>query len=109
MKVARSLFLALFAAQAAAIVVSPVLGRVAADLDVSTATAGQLRTVSGLAAAGSLASAAAPTFAALAVAQIAIGVGIAALVSAAAAGLVLGVRSSLGTAPQPRPAPSTAG
>jgi predicted MFS family arabinose efflux permease len=110
MKVARILFLALFAAQAAVIVVSPVLGAVAADLGVSTATAGQLRTVSGLAAAatalgiphvsrrlglraillfgtaltavGSLASAGAPTFAALAVAQVAVGIGIAALVSA---------------------------
>lgn len=113
MKVARILFLALFAAQAAVIVLSPVLGAVAADLDVSTATAGQLRTVSGLAAAatalsiphasrrlglrsillwgaaltsvGSLASAGAPTFAALAAAQVAVGVGIAALVSAATA------------------------
>ena len=113
MKVARPLFLALFAAQAAVIVLSPVLGVVAADLGVSTATAGQLRTVSGLAAAatalgipyasrrlglrsillwgagltavGSLASAGSPTFTALAVAQVAVGVGIAALVSAATA------------------------
>ena len=113
MKVARTLFLALFAAQASVIVLAPVLGAVATDLGVSTATAGQLRTVSGLAAAvtalgiprasrrlglrsillwgsaltavGSLASAAAPTFAVLAFAQVAIGVGIGALVSAATA------------------------
>jgi hypothetical protein len=42
------LFLCLFAAQAGAIALSPVLAEVARDLDVSTAWAGQLRTVAGL-------------------------------------------------------------
>jgi DHA1 family inner membrane transport protein len=108
--VAPSLFLSLFAAQAAIVAVSPVLAEVAADLDVSTATAGQLRAVSGLAAgvaalsmgaltaraglratlllglgalaAGSLASAAAPSFAALAAIQVAVGAGLAAVLAA---------------------------
>jgi DHA1 family inner membrane transport protein len=107
--VAVVLFLSLFAAQSAVIVLSPVLASVAADLDVSTAAAGQLRTLSGLAAGvtalavprvsralglralllcglvlialGSLASACAPSFAVLAVAQVAIGVAIAAVVA----------------------------
>ena len=48
---AITLALALAASQAAILVLTPVLGDVAADLGVSTATAGQLRTVSGLAAA----------------------------------------------------------
>ena len=89
-----ALFLCLFAAQAALIAMSPVLADAASDLHVSTAAAGQLRTVTGLAAGitalvlgavagrvglgrqllaasallalGSLASAAAPTFALLA-------------------------------------------
>jgi predicted MFS family arabinose efflux permease len=43
-----ALFLCLFAAQAGLIVLTPVLSDVADDLDVSTAAAGQLRTVSGL-------------------------------------------------------------
>src|SRR4029450_14100594 len=43
-----ALFLCLFAAQAGLIVLTPVLSQVADDLDVSTAAAGQLRTVSGL-------------------------------------------------------------
>jgi predicted MFS family arabinose efflux permease len=108
--VAPSLFLSLFAAQAAIVAVAPVLAEVASDLDVSTATAGQLRSVSGLAAglvalwmgaltarvglramlllglgalaAGSLASAAAPSFAVLAAAQVAVGAGIAAVLAA---------------------------
>src|SRR5215831_772833 len=42
------LFLCLFAAQAGAIALSPVLVQVARDLDVSTAAAGQLRTIAGL-------------------------------------------------------------
>jgi predicted MFS family arabinose efflux permease len=107
--VAAVLFLSLFAAQAAVIVLSPVLASVAADLDVSTAAAGQLRTLSGLAAGvtalavprvsralglralllyglgliglGSLASACAPSFAVLAAAQVALGVAIAAVVA----------------------------
>lgn len=102
---ALTLFLCLFAGQAGVIAVSPVLAEVAADFDVSTATAGQLRSVSGLAAgivalamgaltgrfglrelliiglsllaAGSLLSAAAPTFAVLVAAQVAVGAGLA--------------------------------
>jgi predicted MFS family arabinose efflux permease len=108
-RVATVLFLSLFAAQAAVIVLSPVLTSVASELDVSTATAGQLRTLSGLAAGltalavpratrvlglrglllaglllialGSLASACAPSFAVLALAQVVLGVAIAAVVA----------------------------
>jgi DHA1 family inner membrane transport protein len=108
-RVAAVLFLSLFAAQAAVIVLSPVLTVVASELDVSTATAGQLRTLSGLAAGltalavpratrllglrglvlsglvlialGSLASACAPSFAVLAAAQVVLGVAIAAVVA----------------------------
>jgi len=111
--VAAVLFACLFAAQAAVIALSPVLPAVAADLDVSTAGAGQLRTLLGLAAgitalalgraagrlslrslllagvgllaAGSAASAAAPSFAALAVAQVVIGSGVAIVVAAGSA------------------------
>jgi DHA1 family inner membrane transport protein len=111
--VAAVLFLSLFAAQASVISLSPVLSRVAADLEVSTATAGQLRTLLGLAAgvtallvpraarrlslrslmlagtsliaAGSLASAAAPGLAALAAAQVVIGIGVASVVAAGTA------------------------
>jgi predicted MFS family arabinose efflux permease len=107
------LFLSLFAAQAAVIAITPVLADVADDFDVSTATAGQLRSVSGLAAgiaalamgalssrfglrdllliglavlgAGCLASAGAPVFAALAIAQVAVGAGLAVVLSAALA------------------------
>src|SRR3954470_9033931 len=43
-----ALFLCMFAAQAGLIVLTPVLSEVAHDFDVSTAAAGQLRTVSGL-------------------------------------------------------------
>jgi predicted MFS family arabinose efflux permease len=102
-----ALFLCLFAAQAGLIVLTPVLSRVADDLDVSTATAGQLRTVSGLSAGlaaialgtfarrlslrrtivagasglavASAASAAAPSFAVLVLAQVFLGVSVAAL------------------------------
>lgn len=108
--VAITLFLCLFAAQGAVIVMSPVLAEAASDLDVSTATAGQLRTVTGLAAAvaalllgrlsarfglgrlllaatallaaGSTASAAAPTFLALLVAQIPVGAAVGVLTTA---------------------------
>ncbi|HXF97061.1 MAG TPA: hypothetical protein VNJ46_00440, partial [Gaiellaceae bacterium] len=44
------LALCLGASQAAVLVLTPVLAALAADLEVSTAAAGQLRTVSGLAA-----------------------------------------------------------
>jgi predicted MFS family arabinose efflux permease len=102
-----ALFLCLFAAQAGLIVLTPALSEVADDLDVSTAAAGQLRTVSGLTAgltaillgtvgrslslrrvliggAGGLAlasvvSAAAPSFAVLALGQALLGVSVAAL------------------------------
>jgi len=105
--VAVALFLCLFAAQSGLIVLTPVLSKVADDLGVSTAVAGQLRTVSGLAAGtaavllgtigrgvalrrvlaggtaglalASLASAAAPTFAMLAAAQVLLGASVAAL------------------------------
>ena len=102
-----TLFLCLFAAQAGVIALTPVLAKVAADLDVSTAAAGQLRTASGLAAglaavalgtfarrvslrrviaggalglaAASALSAAAPTFAVLLVAQVLLGLSVAGL------------------------------
>jgi predicted MFS family arabinose efflux permease len=105
------LFLALFAGQAAVIALTPVLAEVAADFEISTAAAGQLRTVSGLVAtvtalsagilsrrfglralllagvtalaAGSVASALAPGFAALALAQAVLGAGIALAITAA--------------------------
>jgi predicted MFS family arabinose efflux permease len=105
--VGAALFLCLFAAQAGVIVLTPVLTQIADDLDVSTAAAGQLRTVSGLSAGlaavalatvarglslrkilifgaaglglASLASAAAPSFLMLALAQSLLGVSIAAL------------------------------
>jgi predicted MFS family arabinose efflux permease len=110
------LFLCLFASQAALLVLAPVLPEVARDLGVSTATAGQLRSLSGLTggitavllamtrrrpslrgllsagtslvAAGSALSAAAPTFALIAAAQgvAGIGVGLLVAVGIAAAG-----------------------
>jgi predicted MFS family arabinose efflux permease len=108
-----TLFLCLFASQAALIALGPVLVEVAADLDVSTATAGQLRTISGLTAGitalvlpaaamrlglgrlltgaavllaiASATSAAAPSFAMLAAAQVLVGVGVASLVTAGTA------------------------
>ncbi len=103
------LFACLFAGQAGVIALTPVLADVARELDVSTAAAGQLRTVAGLAAGltalslgrvgrrielrrqlllaslllavGSLASAAAPTYALLALAQVPVGVAVAVLVT----------------------------
>ena len=103
------LFLCLFVSQAALLVLSPVLPEVARELGVSTATAGQLRSLSGLTggatavllavaprrpglrdllsagaalvAAGSALSAAAPSFALLAAAQGVAGIGIGLLVA----------------------------
>ena len=108
-----ALLSALAASQAALVVLNPLLPDVARDLHVSVATAGQLRTVSGLAAGaaalatgflaarvglrglmlgalvilafGSLVSALAPDFAVLAVAQVLVGVGIGVSYSAAIA------------------------
>lgn len=108
--VSLTLFAGLFAAQAALIAMAPVLTQAASDLGVSTAAAGQLRTVAGFAAGatalgvglasarialgrlllgasallvvGALASAAAPSFAWLVVAQLPIGVSVAVLTSA---------------------------
>jgi predicted MFS family arabinose efflux permease len=105
--VSVTLFACLFAAQAAVIAMSPVLTEAASDLHVSTATAGQLRTITGLAAGitalmlgavagraglrpqllvatallalGSVASAVAPTFTLLALAQLPVGVAVAVL------------------------------
>jgi predicted MFS family arabinose efflux permease/ribosomal protein S18 acetylase RimI-like enzyme len=110
---ANVLFLALFASQAGVLVLSPILSDVAADLGVSVAMAGQLRilaaplaAVAALAAAralarysprallaagstllalGSLASAVAPTFALLALAQVPMWAGIATLMAAGVA------------------------
>jgi predicted MFS family arabinose efflux permease len=107
---APALFFSLFAVQAGVIALSPVLAQIASDFDVSTATAGQLRSVSGLVAGvtavamgrisgrlelrqlllaglamlavGSLLSAAAPSFAVLAAAQVALGTGMAMVLSA---------------------------
>jgi DHA1 family inner membrane transport protein len=107
------LFLSLFAGQAAVLVLAPILPEVAGDFGVSTATAGQLRSLSGIAgglaavglgvlarrlqvrellvgglallALGSLASAIAPSFTMLAAAQVAIGAGVAAVLSAGVA------------------------
>src|ERR671923_3158 len=107
------LFLSLFAGQAAVLVLAPILPDVAGEFGVSTATAGQLRSLSGVAgglaavglgvlarrlrvrqllagglallAFGSLASASAPSFTALAAAQVAIGAGVAAVLSAGVA------------------------
>jgi DHA1 family inner membrane transport protein len=110
------LFAALFASQAALLVLSPILPELAREFGVSTAAAGQLRTVSGatggltaivlvllprrpglrtllsagaaLMTAGSALSAAAPSFTVLAAAQSVIGVGVGLLIAAgiAAAG-----------------------
>lgn len=102
--VAATLLLCLAASQAAILVLTPVLPALAADFEVSTATAGQLRTVSGLSAgltalfAGLLAarvglrellgaglvviavssaiSAVAPDFTVIALAQLGIGIGV---------------------------------
>ena len=108
-RVSVTLFAALFASQAALIAMSPVLAKAASDLHVSTAAAGQLRTVTGLAAGltaltlgavtarvalgrlllgasgllavGSLASALAPSYPLLVAAQLPVGVAVAALTS----------------------------
>jgi len=110
--VSAVLFLSLFAAQAGAITLSPVLPEVSRDLGVSTAAAGQLRTVAGLIAGvtalalgrlstrfglgrqllagstllalGSLLSAAAPGIGLLALAQAPVGAGIGILTTASA-------------------------
>jgi DHA1 family inner membrane transport protein len=112
-RVSAILFVCLFAGQMGLITLSPVLVEVASDLGVSTAAAGQLRTVSGLAAGvtalgltvvarrlglryllvggstllalGSLASAAAPSYRALALAQVLVGVAVAVLFTAGTA------------------------
>jgi MFS transporter, DHA1 family, inner membrane transport protein len=111
---AFALFLCLFATQAGILVLSPILVEVAAGLDVSTAAAGQLRTVTGLVAGvtalllgrvagrlplrdllragavllalGSVASAAAPSFALLVAAQVPTGLAVAILLSGGIAG-----------------------
>jgi predicted MFS family arabinose efflux permease len=103
------LFMCVFTSQAAVLVLSPILVDVARDLDVSTAAAGQLRIVAApvaavvallvaraagrlsvrsllgagtaLVAVGSLASAVAPSFVALAFAQVPLWVGVAVLVA----------------------------
>jgi DHA1 family inner membrane transport protein len=108
--VSIALFLCLFAGQAALIAMSPVLADAAHDLHVSTAAAGQLRTITGLSAGitalvlgalagrvglgrqllaasallaiASIASAAAPTFPLLAVAQLPVGIAVAVLTTA---------------------------
>jgi predicted MFS family arabinose efflux permease len=108
--VSAVLFLCLFAAQAGAIALAPVLADVARDFDVSTPAAGQLRTIAGLVAGvtalalgrltarvglgrqllggaillalGALASAAAPSIGLLAAAQVPVGAGIAILTTA---------------------------
>ena len=102
--VAATLLLCLAASQAAILVLTPVLPALASDLEVSTATAGQLRTVSGLSAGltalfaglvasrvglrellgvglvviaiSSATSAVAPDFAVIAFAQLGIGIGV---------------------------------
>jgi predicted MFS family arabinose efflux permease len=107
------LFLALFASQAGVLVMSPILSEIAEDFDVSIAQAGQLRILaaplaavvaigagrslvryspralllvgSSLLAVGSVASAAAPTFALLALAQVPMWAGIAILLAAGVA------------------------
>lgn len=107
------LFLALFASQSGVLVLSPILSAVASDFGVSIAVAGQLRIVAApfaalvalgagralarvsprallgagsiLLAVGSLASAAAPTFTLLALAQVPLWAGIAILLAASVA------------------------
>jgi predicted MFS family arabinose efflux permease len=109
--VSIALFLTLFTSQSGVIALSPVLTKVAGDLGVTASTAGQLRTISGLAAgftalmlariarrlslrslllagtglvaAGSVMSSGAPTFSLLALAQVVVGIGIAVLLTSA--------------------------
>lgn len=104
------LFMCVFTSQAAVLVLSPILVDIARDLDVSTAAAGQLRIFAApvaavmavllarfggrtplrvmllgstaLVAVGSLASAAAPSFVTLALAQLPLWIGVAGLVAA---------------------------
>lgn len=111
--IASTLFLCMFAAQAAVLVLSPVLTDVAREFGVSTAVAGQLRSLSGVAAGivalfatrlasrfglerllrggllllcvASFASAVAPSFVALAAAQVALGAALACILSGAVA------------------------
>src|SRR5690242_16442247 len=106
-----ALLCSMFASQASLIVMAPVLTRAPSDLHVSTSTAGQLRTAAGLAAAvtalrvsraagsfglgrlllaascllalASLASAAAPGFAVLLVAQLPLGAAVALITTSA--------------------------
>jgi predicted MFS family arabinose efflux permease len=106
---AALLFMCVFTSQAAVLVLSPILVQVARDFDVSTAVAGQLRTVAApvallvavlvarsagrlalrsllsvgtvLIVAGSIASAAAPSFVVLALAQVPLWIGVAVLVA----------------------------
>jgi predicted MFS family arabinose efflux permease len=114
LRAATTLSACLFASQAGTLVLTPILVAVAQDFDVSTATAGQLRTISGavaavaalsvgflagrlglkhlliaglltLAAAAGL-SAVSPTFAVLAIAQVPLGLAIAVLLSSGVAG-----------------------
>jgi predicted MFS family arabinose efflux permease len=124
-RVSVTLFAALFASQAALIAMSPVLARAASDLHVSTAAAGQLRTVTGLAAGltaltlgavvarvalgrlllgasgllavGSLASALAPSYPLLVAAQLPVGVAVAVLTSVGTLAAAEWVRSDLRT------------
>jgi len=105
------LFLCLFASQSAVIAIAPSLSAAAADLGVSISAAGQLRTITGLVAgvtalalgliarrvslrrrllagtvllaAGATASAAAGSYAVLALAQVPVGAGVAVLTTAA--------------------------
>jgi predicted MFS family arabinose efflux permease len=118
---AAVLFLALFASQAGVLVLSPILSEVADDFGISIAQAGQLRIMaaplaavaalatgralarhspraligvgSAFLAVGSVASAAAPTFALLALAQVPMWIGIAMLIAAG-----VGATSSWSTA-----------
>jgi predicted MFS family arabinose efflux permease len=106
---AITLFVCLFAAQASFLTLAPILPEVAREFGVQTSTAGQLRAVSGLSGAlvalcagalarrwgtrdqllagctllalGSLGSAAAPSFVVLAAAQVALGAGVATVLS----------------------------
>ena len=110
---AAVLFLCMFASQAGLLVLGPTLPQVAADLGVSMATAGQLRAISGIAGgvtalalavfgrrlalrgllngglglllAGSLVSAAAPSFTVLAAAQVLVGAAVAVVLAGAVA------------------------